>query len=183
MLGKVAFTKYSGFGVFAKGLLSFLMSLIMLLLYVVALFFVMKKLSPKYLDKVSSFNLTHLLISLGIGLGMAILVPLAIILLFLSKIGALLALLILSIYILLIFLSIPTVLFMIARLVKNTIGDKLLKKSKINLSEKLLEYLYILDTTIVFAILLLIPFVNTILIGLFVLIGTGNLLLKNFIKE
>jgi len=180
VLGEVTYHKYSSIGALGKCLLSFLIGLAMLLIYVLVIFFVTKKLSFKCLDKASKLSPMQLLISLGIGIGLVIVTPLLFLLLCLSQIGALLALLIVIVYILLALLSVPTIISILAEFLKNTIGDTLLAGK---VSDKVAEYLYLIDATILFALLMLIPFVNVILVVLTVLIGTGSLALTAFKKE
>lgn len=173
--GEKTFHKYSTTVPVLKIILSYVINLCALLLYVLVIYMIIKKFTPNCLEKISTkLNIKSLLISLGIGLALVIVVPLLFVLLAFIEIGVYLGFLVILLYFLLLAVSVPTVLIMISKILANIIGNKL---------GKLSEYICIAVVTFVFSLLLLIPYFNAILIILFILIGTGNLVTSHFRKE
>ncbi len=163
VLGQTTYSKYinnSTNSIF-KNIVNFVISLITVLLVVYCLYLLISKLAPKYLNKIADISALALLKYFGIGLAFIILIPIVTVLLLISRIGTILGLLLLFIYIIFIIIAKPIFIISISACIKN------------KLQNKLSIYLYILAVTIVLSIIELIPYVGLLITLIINTIGFG----------
>lgn len=169
--GEISYSEYSKASTNnSKSFLDYFVDLISKLVFVLVIYFISTKVFKLSLAN-KNFTLKKLLVSLGIGIILLIAVPILFIILCMIHIGIALAFTLLAVYVLIILLAIPSVIFLIAKL----LHDKL--NSKISIPA------YIIIATCVLWILQLIPGLKTILSILLLLIGSGNLFVKMIKKN
>ena len=171
----VQFTKYSGVKTFMYALLFCVLGLLTLLVYVSVIYFLTRKfrcdcsdcncLCSRFDNKL--FTVKRALISLGIGVAAAIVVPIVCILLALVIVGVPLAGLLAAIYGIMLALSVPAVLIGAA----SFLNEKFLKG-------KLNHYLAVLCMTAIFWLLTLIPYAGVVIAALVLIVGSGNLVVS-----
>lgn len=136
-------------------------SLIILIVCVYVIYLLISKFVPKYLDKISNISALELLKYFGIGLAFMILLPIVALLLFVSRIGIILGLLLLLIYIIFAVIAKQIFIISIATFMKN------------KLQNKISIYLYILAVIIILSIIELIPYLGFVISLIVELIGFG----------
>ncbi|MDO5555759.1 MAG: hypothetical protein Q4G09_03680 [Clostridia bacterium] len=141
--------------------LDYIIKLLTTLVYISVIYFIIKKFMPKYSENLSKFNISNLLISLGIGLGVLIIIPIISILLFVTGIGSILGALLLLLYILLLMLAKPVFVILVSKFIKD------------RFSKSITNYVYIIIVTICLSLISLIPYVGFIVSTLVLLIGLG----------
>lgn len=151
---------------FGKSILDFVISFVSLLLLVFAIYFLINKLTPNFAGYLSDLKTAQFFIAILIGLGALLAICLAVILLFIIRIGSLVAFLLLLVCLLL--LLIAKSIFIIA------ISSKL--EGKLN------KVLSIIIITFALSLIELIPFVGTIISLLIVPCGIG-IIAKSIIKK
>lgn len=156
--GETNFSKLSNFN-FEK-ILSKLISFASLIIYCMLFYFIIKKFFNNFMDKLSNFKAIDILKFLGFGLLIFVLVPLIIGLLFLIKVGYLLAFIVLAIYTLLLSLSIPTFIAGFSEFVYSKF-------------DKLPSWLYVIILSGILYGLSYIPYAGFIIILLGMIIGIG----------
>ena len=149
---------------------NYVINLITSLVCIFIIYLLISKFAPKYLDNLSNITGLNLLKSLGIGLGLLILIPIISVLLLITEIGSILGIIILLIYIILLIIANPIFIISIATFAKNKL------QNKFNI------YLYILAITIIVSLISLIPYVGFIISMLISLIGFG-IITKNLIPS
>lgn len=116
--GNINYSKYKGFPNLLSYIGELLMNLLATLAYALVIYLVINKFMPKYKEKLSNLSIRDIIISLVIGVGILILMPILSILLLVTKIGSLLGLLLLTIYILLLILAKSIFIVSIASMIK-----------------------------------------------------------------
>lgn len=149
----------------------YMLGLLTIIVYVFAIYFIIKKFVPNYMDKVSNLSISNTLIALGLGLGILVLIPIASILLFITRIGSLLGLLFLALYMLCLIIAKPIFIISIATFIKNKVS------TDINI------YVYLTLVTIALSLINLIPFVGFIVSVLVMLLGLGFLVKSLTVKK
>lgn len=161
VLGSINYSEYKNSSNLFSTLCDYIIDLIASLVYIVALYIVINKFAPNYINKLSSINISKFFLSIGIGLGILILVPVLTLLLFMSHIGALLGILLAILYVLMLLIAKPIFVISVANLIKN---------KKLNNAKSIL---LIISISIILSLVELIPFIGFI-ISLFVtLFGLG----------
>ena len=150
---------------------NYLLELLTTLICIIIIYLIINKFAHNYINKISSQNI---LISLAIGLGILIGIPLVSILLFITRIGSLLAFLLLLLYVVAIIIAKPIFIIAVAELIKN----KILKNNKAMPSSTLI---YILVLTIILSLISLIPCFGFIISLLVMLAGLG-VFVKSLLK-
>ena len=169
---KVQFTKYAMAKGFGLGLLFYVLGLLTILVYVMLIYFLAGKFACNCSDcnclcnrlNKKLFTVKRALIALGIGVGLAIVVPLVCILLAVIVVGVPVAGLLAAIYGIMLALAVPAVIAQSAAFV----NEKLLKN-------KLNHYLAVLCMTVIFWLLMLIPYAGPIIALLVLVVGSGHL--------
>ncbi len=149
---------------------NYVLSLIALLVCVYLIYLLISKFAPNYLDKISNISLLNLLKYFGIGLGLLVLTPIIIILLFMSKVGSILGLILLLIYIILLVISKSIFIISISAFAKN------------KMSNNFKTYLYILAITVILSLIDLIPYLGFIVSLIVKLTGFG-MIIRNLITK
>lgn len=166
--GEVNYSKYnSNFG---KDLLNYFLNLVAVLLFFALIYFVIVKVSPEYISRLSYFTAIDMLKSLGIGLGILILVPIVSILLFITNVGILVGLFLLALYAVLLIISIPVFIITIAEFIKNRFFGS------IN------SFVIVLILTVLLSLLNLIPYFGLIVSILALTLGLG-IFSKSLVKR
>ena len=160
VLGEINYSKYISSNNLLSKIGEYLLGLITTLIYIFVIYIIIKKFMPKYLDRLSEFNFSKMLVYLGIGIAILILVPIVSILLFITQIGSLLGLLLVILYILLLIIAKPIFIITVSKMINN-------KFSSIN------PYIAILITTIVLSLINLIPYIGFIVSLLVISTGFG----------
>lgn len=161
--GNINYSKYKTSSNLLSNIGDFILNLLATLAYVLVIYFIINKFVPKYKEKLSNLSIRDVLIALGIGSGILVLVPITVILLFITNVGSLLGLLLLAIYILLLILSKSIFVISTASLIKNKDSDKALLTDIIKLSL----------ITLVLTLINLIPYFGVIISMLVSIIGLG----------
>ena len=160
-------TNYSKYTSNSKPLLSnigeFILGLLTSLVYVLAVYFIIYKFMPNCKEKLSNLSMRDVIICLGIGLGILILVPIISILLFITRIGGLLGVILLMIYILFLILSKSIFVISITSLIRKNSQEESLFNSIIKLS----------IVTLILSLVNLIPYFGFVISVLINLIGLG----------
>ena len=164
--GSVNFKASSTTGTF---ILSYAIGLLSILAYSLLVWFLMKKVTPKFINKASNLKISQVFIALGIGVATLIVVPLVSLLLLFTYVGVTIAFALLAIYFLVISISLINFVIAISGLVKSK-----LQKGK--------DIIYILLGTILVYVLTNIPYVGWIFCLLTALIGLGIFTISFFIK-
>lgn len=146
---------------------SLILKLFTLLIYVFAVVFLSKWVAPKALEKLPKFNVSGILISLGIGLASMFVVLVIFIFLCLSGVGVSLAFCTIAGYLFLFGLAIPLFLNRIAEIIK------------LNLN----LYIKLLIVTFVFYLISLIPVLGSLVVFMSIFIGIGQILVGLFKKN
>lgn len=162
--GNVKYSEYKHPSNFLSSLWEYILKLFTTLIYVVLIFIVMSKFMPKYISKISVISISNIFSSMGIGLGIFVLVPILAILLFMTHICSSIGLLISIIYILMLLIAKP--IFVIST--ANFIKEKKLKNIKL--------IFIIMLISIILSLIALIPFLGFIISLLVMLCGLGMLL-------
>ena len=150
-------------------ILSYAIGLLSILAYSLLVWFLMKKVTPKFINKASNLKISQVFIALGIGVATLIVVPLVSLLLLFTYVGVTIAFALLAIYFLVISISLINFVIAISGLVKSK-----LQKGK--------DIIYILLGTILVYVLTNIPYVGWIFCLLTALIGLGIFTISFFIK-
>lgn len=162
--GNINYSKYTSN---SKPLLSnigeFILGLLTSLVYVLVVYFIIYKFMPNCKEKLSNLSMRDVIICLGIGLGILILVPIISILLFITRIGGLLGIILLMIYILFLILSKSIFVISIASLIRKNNQEESLFNSFIKLSV----------VTLILSLINLIPYFGFVISVLVNLIGLG----------
>lgn len=166
----VTYSKYVPSESSLSSIWDFILDLITTLVCIFVIYFLISKLAPNYLSKISNISGMSLLKYLGIGFGLLILIPIIAILLFLSHVGSILGIILLFIYILLMIIAKPIFVISIATLAKE------------KLSIKMNTYLYILAITLILSLINLIPYISTIISLLVSFTGFG-MVIRNLITS
>lgn len=153
-----------------KSIISYVLEVVSLLIYVLAIWFVICKFAKKLNEKLSNKSIKDLLISLGIGVAAIILIPVASIALLCTVVGATLGFTLLAICSIVVSLSIPVAIITIANLIKE----------KINKGKSII---YVILTTIAVWALSLIPFAGGVISFIVTLVGFGLLITSLFKKS
>lgn len=148
-------------------LTSLSLRLFTLLAYVFLTVFLCKLLAPNAIEKISEFKFANIIISLGVGFVSLFATLLVFMLLCFSIIGIPLALVLMLGYLFVLGLALPLLVYNIANALK----------FKLNI------YIKLLIVTAVLYLLSLIPIVNSIIIFVFLLIGSGQILVKLFKRK
>ncbi len=149
---------------------NYILGLIATLICVYLIYLFIKRFIPKYLDKISDISALNLLTYFGIGLLFIILIPIIIIPLLISKVGIIVGVILLLLYMILIIIAEPIFIISVATFLKN----KVLKNFNV--------YLTILVLVILLSLLKLIPYVRIIIFAIITLIGFGTVI-KNLIPK
>ena len=166
--GEVNYSKYnSNFG---KDLLNYFLNLVAVLLFFALIYFIIVKISPEYISRLSYFNAIDMLKSLGIGLAILILVPMISILLFITNVGSIIGLFLLALYAILLIIAIPIFIITIAEFIKNRFFGS------IN------TFVIVLILTVLLSLLNLIPYFGLIVSILVLTLGLG-IFSKSLIKR
>lgn len=167
--GNTSYSKYTNSSInILANIWAIVLPILTTLVYVCFIYFIIiKKFMPKYLEKLNNISISNILISLAIGLGILILVPMVVILLFITNIGSLLGLLLLIIYFLLLITAKPLFIIMLATLIKN------------KMLENINMFILVLIVTIALALISLIPYLGFIVSLLVLLIGLGLVIKLN----
>lgn len=166
----VTYSKYVPSESSLSSIWDFILDLITTLVCIFVIYFLISKLAPNYLSKISNISGMSLLKYLGIGFGLLILIPIIAILLFLSHVGSILGIILLFIYILLMIIAKPIFVISIATLAKE------------KLSIKMNTYSYILAITLILSLINLIPYISTIISLLVSFTGFG-MVIRNLITS
>lgn len=162
--GNINYSKYTSN---SKPLLSnigeFILGLLTSLVYVLVVYFIIYKFMPNCKEKLSNLSMRDVIICLGIGLGILILVPIISILLFITRIGGLLGIILLMIYILFLILAKSIFVISIASLIRKNNQEESLFNSIIKLSV----------LTLILSLINLIPYFGFVISVLVNLIGLG----------
>ncbi len=166
--GEVNYSKYnSNFG---KELLNYLLNLIAVLLFFGLIYFVIVKISPEYISRLSYFKAIDILKYFGIGLVILIIVPIVSILLFITNVGSIIGLFLLALYAILLIIAIPIFIITIAEFIKNRFFGS------IN------TFVIVLILTVLLSLLNLIPYFGFIVSILVLILGLG-MFSKTFVKS
>ncbi|MCL2341530.1 MAG: hypothetical protein FWC53_00190 [Firmicutes bacterium] len=161
---KVQYSKYSMTRSIVLVLIAAIIALLAILIYVMLIYFLSKKFKYDCFENLNLYNVKRALISLGIGVILAIAVPLVCLLLAVIIVGIPVAGLLAAIYGIMLALAIPAVIIQSA----SFLNEKLLKG-------KLNSYVALLCATVIFWLLALIPYVGCVLVVLALLTGSGHL--------
>ena len=143
------------------------LKLFALLVYIFLIVFLSKLFAPNAVEKVSQFKLTNIIMSLGVGFISLFAILLVFMLLCFSIIGIPLAFVFVIGYLFLLGLALP--------LFANNIANAI--KLKLNI------YVKLLIVTAILYLVSLIPIVGSIVIFIFLLIGSGQILLELFKRK
>ena len=163
--GNTNYSKYKSSSTLLSNIGEFILNLLATLTYVLVIYFIINKFIPKYKEKLSNLSIRDILIALGIGLGFLVLVPVIVILLFITNVGSLLGLLLLVLYILSLILAKSIFVISITSLIKKKDTTESLLNSIIKLSV----------ITIVLSLINLIPYFGIIISTLVIITGLGLL--------
>lgn len=159
VLKEVNYTKYK------KDILpsvsNYLLKFTALVMCSYVLYFLVNKYTKTYLDKFKNLSAISLLKYFGIGIGILLIIPILSILLFVSRIGTIVGLVLLTSYVLLLLLTEPIFIISISTFIK---GKYL---NKINI------YLCLLITVFILSLISIIPYLGFILLTLIKIIGLG----------
>lgn len=165
--GNINYSEYKKPNNLFSSLCNYIINLITSLVYIIALYVLINKFAPNYINKLSDIKVSKLFIYIGIGLGILILVPILILLLFISNIGALLGILLAILYVLILLIAKPMFVISIADLIKT---------KKFNNAKNIV---IIICISIIISLIELIPYVGSLISLLVMLSGLGILVKKN----
>lgn len=165
--GSINYSEYKKSNNLFSSLCNYIINLITSLVYIIVLYVLIHKFAPNYINKLSNIKVSKFFICMGIGFGILILVPVLVLLLFISNIGALLGILLVILYILMLLIAKPIFIISVANLIRN---------KKFNDAKNIV---IIICISIIISLIELIPYVGSLISLLVMLSGLGLIVKKN----
>lgn len=165
--GNINYSEYKESNNLFSSLCNYIINLITSLVYIIVLYVLIHKFAPNYINKLSDIKVSKFFICMGIGFGILILVPVLVLLLFISNIGALLGILLAILYVLMLLIAKPIFVISVANLIKN---------KKFNNAKNIV---IIICISIIISLIELIPYVGSLISLLVMLSGLGLIVKKN----
>lgn len=165
--GSINYSEYKKSNNLFSSLCKYIINLITSLVYIIVIYVLIHKFAPNYINKLSNIKVSKFFICMGIGFGILILVPVLVLLLFISNIGALLGILLVILYILMLLIAKPIFIISVANLIRN---------KKFNDAKNIV---IIICISIIISLIELIPYVGSLISLLVMLSGLGLIVKKN----
>lgn len=145
-----------------RSISKFLINILCSLIYIIVVYWIIKKLMPNFFTKLSSVTTKNMLINLAIGLGILVLTPIACILLLITGIGSTLGVVLALLYVVLLLIATPIFTILITEHIK--------KAKSLNIN----SFVLLIIVSVILQLLFKIPFVGSILSFLATLTAIGN---------
>ena len=170
VLGTVSYSKYVSPNSFKSIAIKFVKSLLILIIFIIVPYYIIKFIMPALFAKVETLTVKNVLLSMLFGLITLFIVPIVFVLLVISHVASLIGVILILLYTLLIFLSIPVAAINISELVKSKI------KKELNI------IIYLLSFALILALIGLVPYVGMVVYMVLMFLGLGQIVMKIFKK-